>query len=147
VSEEQSWEQLTDRELVERAASPDSREREQALRAIYDRHSADVLGLCGWWLSDPDEAMDAAQSTFEILIEDLPTLRDPDKLRPWLLGIAKHRCQQVWRQRNHEGEFPEQDLEDAEHEVNASRRRQAEVDRMLDSVAARASQHRQQARN
>jgi hypothetical protein len=52
------------------------------LRTIYERHAQDVLGLCGCWLQDPDAAMDAAQSTFEALIEDLPTLRDPDKLRP-----------------------------------------------------------------
>jgi hypothetical protein len=84
--------------------------------------------------------MDAAQSTFETAIKDLkggePTLRDPGKLGPWMRGIAKHRCQEVWRQRNREGEFPDQDLEDAEHEVKASRRRQAQVDRMLDVVAA-----------
>jgi len=136
------WAQMTDRELVGRAVGPSSaQEREQALQAIYDRHSADVLGLCGWWLSDPDAALDAAQSTFEIVIEDLagagaPTLRDPDKLGAWLRGIAKNQCRAVWRRRNREGEFPEQDLEDAEHEVTASRRRQAQVDRMLDSVAA-----------
>ena len=125
--------------------------RELALRAIYDRHSADVLGLCGWWLTDPDAALDAAQSTFEIAIADLtgagptgaPTLRDPDRLGAWLGGIARNQCRTEWRRRNREGEFPEEDLEDAEHEVTASRRRQAQVDRMLDSVAASFTERQQ----
>ena len=146
------WAQMTDRNLVGRVVRPSSfREREQALRAIYDRHSADVLGLCGWWLGDPDTAMDAAQATFEIAITDLagagqagaPTLRDPDSLGPWLRGIAKNQCRAVWRRRNREGDFHEEDLEDAEHEVRASRRRQAQVDRMLDSVAASFTQRQQ----
>jgi RNA polymerase sigma factor (sigma-70 family) len=146
------WAQMTDRDLVGRVDRPSSfREREQALRAIYDRHSADVLGLCGWWLGDPDAAMDAAQSTFEIAIADLtglgqagaPTLRDPDRLGAWLRGIAKNQCRAVWRRRNREGDFPEEDLEDVEHEVRASRRRQAQVDRMLDSVAATFTQRQQ----
>ena len=144
MSEEQLWEQLADRELVQQALSPASPpHREAALRAIYDRHSADVLGLCGYWLHDPDAALDAAQATFETAIEDLtgagpagaPTLRDPDKLGAWLHGIAKNHCRAVWRHRDRDGEFPEQDLEDAEHEVKASRRRRAEVDRMLDVIA------------
>jgi len=149
VSEMLVWAQMADRDLVQRAVNPSSpQEREQALQAIYDRHSADVLGLCGWWLSDPDAAMDAAQSTFETAIKDLagvgaPTLRDPDKLGAWLHGIAKNQCRAVWRHRNREGEFPEKDLEDAEHEVTASRRRQAQVDRMLDSVAATFTQRQQ----
>jgi RNA polymerase sigma factor (sigma-70 family) len=152
VSEMLAWAQMADWYLVERAVSPSSpREREQALRAIYARHSADVLGVCGWWLGDPDAAMDAAQSTFEVAIEDLagvgpagaPTLRDPDKLGAWLRGIAKNQCRAAWRRRDREGEFPEEDLEDAEHEVRASRRRQAQVDRMLDSVAASFTQRQQ----
>jgi RNA polymerase sigma factor (sigma-70 family) len=136
MSKERSWDQLTDAEFVERALGPDSpQERERALKAIYDRHAQDVLGLCGYWLHDPDAAMDAAQSTFEAMIEDLPSLRDPGKIGPWLCGIAKNQCRRVWRDRGRDGEFPEQDLEDAEHEVKASRRRKTEVDRMLDVVA------------
>lgn len=145
MSAERPWEREGDSDLVRRAVSPASpQERELALRAIYDRYSGDVLGVCGWYLSDPDAAMDAAQSTFETAIKDLagegrsgaPTLRDPDKLGAWLRGIAKNQCRAVWRRRDREGEFPEQDLEDAEHEITASRRRQAQVDRMLDTVAA-----------
>jgi hypothetical protein len=49
----------------------------------------------------------------------------------------------VWRHRDRAGEFPEEDLEEAEHEVTASRRRQAQVDRMLDSVAATFTQRQQ----
>ena len=149
MSEMLVWAEMADRDLVQRAVSPSSpQEREHALQAIYDRHSADVLGLCGWWLSDPDAAMDAAQSTFEIAIKDLasaggPTLREPDKLRGWLHGIAKNQCRTVWRNRNREGGFPEEDLEEAEHEVMASRRRQAQVDRMLDTVAATFTQRQQ----
>jgi RNA polymerase sigma factor (sigma-70 family) len=152
VSETLAWDELADRDLVARAISPSSLgERELALRAIYDRNSADVLGLCGWWLHDPDAALDAAQSTFETAIEDLtgagpagaPTLREPDSLGAWLHGIAKNQCRTVWRQRQRTGESPEEDLEDAEHEVTASRRRLAQVDRMLDTLAASFTERQQ----
>jgi hypothetical protein len=43
-----------------------------------------------------------------------------------------------------DGEFPELDLEDAEHEVKASRGRQAKVDKMLDMVAASLTARQQQ---
>jgi RNA polymerase sigma factor (sigma-70 family) len=151
VSEGPEWAELPDRDLVRRAVSPSSpQERESALRAIYDRHSGDVLGLCGWWLGDPDAALDAAQSTFEAAIADLtasgrtgaPTIRDPDKLGAWLCGIARNLCRAEWRRRNLQGEFPA-DLEDAEHEVIASRRRQAQVDRMLGIVAASLNERQQ----
>jgi RNA polymerase sigma factor (sigma-70 family) len=142
---EEYWDQLSDAELVERALAPASPQlREQALKAIYDKHAQDVLGLCGYWLHDPDAAMDAAQSAFAVMLEELPTLRDPSKLGPWLRGIAKHRCQEVWRQRGRTGDYPDQDLEDAEHEVKASRRRKAEVDRMLDVVAASLTERQEQ---
>ena len=60
----------------------------------------------------------------------------------WLRGIAKNQCRAVRRRRNQEGDFPEKDLEDAEYEVRASRR-QVQVDRMLDRVAASFTQRQQ----
>jgi len=124
-------------------------ERDEAFAAIYERHSNNVLALCGWLLNDPDAAMAAVHDTFEDAFKDLsgllpegqPTLRDPDKLRAWLRGIATNRCRREWRHRDRETVFPDEDIEAADVEEAESRRRQAQVDRMLNVVAATFTEH------
>ena len=150
--EEPVWTTISDGDLVRLAASLTSpSERQEVLRAIYDRHCNYVMSLCAWWLGDPDAAQDAAQATFETAINELAgadpagssRLRDPDKLQAWLGGIARNQCRAEWRRRGRQGELLEEDLEEAEHEITASRRRQAQVDRMLNVVAASLTERQQ----
>jgi len=55
--------------------------------------------LCGM-VGDRDAAADCVQEAFCMAAVDLPTLRDPAKLRPWLYSIARHqRCGPARRRR------------------------------------------------
>ena len=70
--------QLLDRFLAERD--------EEAFEAILRRHGPMVLGVCRRILADPDDAEDAFQATFLILIKNARSIGDRSVLGPWLLG-------------------------------------------------------------
>jgi DNA-directed RNA polymerase specialized sigma24 family protein len=141
-----SWQDVADSELVARigqAASP--AQRETAFDVIYQRHAPAVLAVCGGRLyDDPDAAQAAAQvalvTAYRDLTEGRPP-REPDKLRSWLCGIATNRCREEIRRRGREVALPD-DVADDEYET-ASRRRRAEVDRILDIVAATFTESQQ----
>lgn len=84
-----------DAELVQRAKEGD----EWAREAIFRRHVDAVLGLATRMLGRTGEADDVAQDTFAAALTRLDRLEDPERLRPWLLGIAVHRVQRRLRQR------------------------------------------------
>ena len=46
-----------------------------------------------------EDAADAAQEAILIAYQKLPTLRDRDRFRPWLLRILTHECYAILRQR------------------------------------------------
>jgi RNA polymerase sigma-70 factor, ECF subfamily len=79
---------LTASELLEGclAADPD------ALTQLYDDHVGDVLRLLrGLRLGlSSDRLEDVVQETFLRLLDQLPKLGDAVRLRPFLLGIARH---------------------------------------------------------
>ncbi len=49
--------------------------------------------ICG----DPEATRDAVQSAWSIAWRRLPTLRDPDQVRPWLIAIAANEARQAIR--------------------------------------------------
>lgn len=57
-------------------------------QSLVDRHGPMVMGVCRRVLGDQHEADDAFQSTFMILMNKAPTLREPDRLAEWLRGVA-----------------------------------------------------------
>lgn len=61
---------------------------EAAFEALLTRHGPMVLGVCRRILGDPNDAADAFQATFLILVRKAGALRDPDQLGPWLYGVA-----------------------------------------------------------
>ncbi|WP_436793974.1 RNA polymerase sigma factor [Actinospongicola halichondriae] len=77
----------TDAVLVERARSGD----DSAFADLYDRWSDRVHSLCTRVLDgDAHEAGDALHDTFLVAWDRLDQLRDPDRVGPWLLAIARH---------------------------------------------------------
>lgn len=62
---------------------------EGAIPAIFDRHVPTVRRFLIGRLKDTTAADDATQETFARALTRLPTLREHDKLVPWLLGIAR----------------------------------------------------------
>ena len=61
----------------------------EAFASIYDEFATPIYDFCRSILRDDADAADAAQETFVVAHQKLDTLRDPQKLRPWLYSIAR----------------------------------------------------------
>ncbi|WP_435018118.1 RNA polymerase sigma factor [Tundrisphaera sp. TA3] len=75
-----------ERSLLDRFA----RDRDgAAFEALVSRHGPMVLGVCRRALDRPDEVDDAFQATFLVLARRAGSIRDGDRLGPWLHGVAR----------------------------------------------------------
>jgi RNA polymerase sigma-70 factor (ECF subfamily) len=73
---------------------------EEAFAWIVSAHHADVVRVCFVVSGSRGMAEDAAQSTWTQVWRRLKTLRDPTRLRAWILAIAANEArQQVRRER------------------------------------------------
>ena len=77
---------MIDTQLLERFV--DGRDP-SAFCELVARHGPAVLRTCRGFLHDPHEAEDAMQATFVVLIQRAPTIRDPELLNRWLVGVAR----------------------------------------------------------
>ncbi len=85
-------------QLVARALAGDVLALEQIILA-YNR---DMARICVIVTGDPSVADDAVQSAWELAWRKLHTLRDAERLRPWLMAIAANEARAiVRRQRRH----------------------------------------------
>lgn len=71
--------------VVERARAGDR----AALRAIYEEHAPRIQRFLRDLLGDRSAASDATQETFARAFARLASLRELDRLVPWLFGIAR----------------------------------------------------------
>ena len=94
---------LTESELVARFVD---RRDPIAFEAIVSRHGPMVLSVCRVMLADANDVDDAFQATFAILIEKARRLRRPERLGPWLHGVA-YRVAHRARTRRREWSIPE----------------------------------------
>ena len=76
---------LDDADLVGAALAGDR----EAFGAIYDRYSSQVFTMCAHMLGNREDAADATSDVFLTAAERLDQLRDPSRLRVWLLAIAR----------------------------------------------------------
>ncbi len=79
---------LTDRQLLERFTAQSGEPAELAFAALVERHGPMVLRVCQSVLRDPDEAHDAFQATFLVLVRRAGSLWVRDSLGPWLHQVA-----------------------------------------------------------
>jgi RNA polymerase sigma factor (sigma-70 family) len=113
------WNVVGDAELVGAAIAGDR----AAFAGIYDRY-ADRLYDFGVGMVGASDAADCVQEAFCQAAVALPTLRDPDKLRPWLYSIVRHQALRALRARKREltsDELPEEASTDAGPDVLAAR--------------------------
>src|SRR5438067_11581606 len=81
--------------LVERARAGD----DKAFRLIFDRHAPSVRRFLHDLLRDREAADEGTQEVFVRAHARLSSLRDHDKLGPWLFGIARHVFHETLRAR------------------------------------------------
>jgi RNA polymerase sigma factor (sigma-70 family) len=94
---------LTERQVLERFAE---RGDPVAFEAIVTRHGPMVYTVCRQMLRDPNDVDDAFQATFLILIKKASKLRQPERLGPWLYGVA-YRVARRLRTRPPTSDLPE----------------------------------------
>jgi RNA polymerase sigma factor (sigma-70 family) len=76
---------LADRALLERFLT---RHDETAFEALVRRHGPMVLGVCRRVLSSAQDAEDAFQATFLVLVRKAASIARPELLGNWLYGVA-----------------------------------------------------------
>ena len=80
-------------DLVAAAASGDA----DAFARIMALHDGDMTRVCMTIVGDVTIARDAVQSAWLIVWQRLGSLRDPGRLRPWLLTVAANEARQIAR--------------------------------------------------
>ena len=74
-----------------------------AFEAIVVRYGPMVLSVCRQMLRDANDVDDAFQATFVTLIEKAAGLKQPERLGPWLYGVAYRVAVRARRRRKLEG--------------------------------------------
>lgn len=84
--------------VVARAAAGDV----DALATIVAAHHDDMARIAYLITRDGDLAQDAAQAAWPLAWRKLGSLKDPERLRPWLMAVAANEARQLMRrQRRH----------------------------------------------
>ena len=81
--------------ILERAIAGD----EVAFARIVAAHHDDMARIAYFVTGDLDIAEEAEQSAWGVAYRRLKDLREPDRLRPWLLSIAANEARQIARSR------------------------------------------------
>jgi RNA polymerase sigma factor (sigma-70 family) len=79
---------LSDRELIERFSHGHEHTSVAAFEALVTRHGPMVQRVCRNVLKNPDDAEDAFQATFLVLVKERGTIRKLDSVASWLYGVA-----------------------------------------------------------
>jgi RNA polymerase sigma-70 factor (ECF subfamily) len=82
-------------DLVARATHGDT----AAFASIVRLHDADMTRVCFVICGDLDLAEEAVAEAWPLVWRRLGSLRDPDRLRPWLVSVAANQARQLLRQR------------------------------------------------
>ena len=81
--------------VVARAGSGD----ELAFARIVAAHHDDMTRVCFVICGDADLAQEAVQAAWPLAWRKMTTIRDPQRLRPWLISIAVNETKQLIRRR------------------------------------------------
>jgi RNA polymerase sigma factor (sigma-70 family) len=79
---------LSDRQLLERFSARRDAAAEAAFEVLVVRHGPMVLRICRNGLPDPNDADDAFQATFLILVKRCRSIQRLESVGSWLFGVA-----------------------------------------------------------
>lgn len=68
-----------------------------SLTELVDAHDSELVQICIVAGATPDLAREAVQNAWLRAAPRLASLRDPDRVRPWLIAIAVNEVRQLWR--------------------------------------------------
>jgi len=80
---------MTDGQLLARVRESSGQASDLAFEVLVRRHGPQVLARCRGIVRDEHAADDAFQATFLVLARRASTVRDPDRLAPWLDRVAR----------------------------------------------------------
>ena len=103
---------------------------------LVGRYAQAVFALCLAHTRNTHDAEDAMQETFVKALTGLDSLRQPDKLRPWLLQIARRTCVDRLRRRK----AADRGLTDVEPPPPADR---SQVERLHGAIAGLPAETRE----
>jgi RNA polymerase sigma-70 factor (ECF subfamily) len=83
-------------EVIASAAAGD----DVAFARLVAAHHAELVRICHMVARDQTIAEDAAQATWSIAWRKLGTLRQPDRLRPWLITVAVNEARKLLKKRS-----------------------------------------------
>jgi RNA polymerase sigma factor (sigma-70 family) len=107
---------------------------ESAFAQIIARYDDDLARVAYLVTADIGLAHDAVQAAWPIAWQKLRSLRDPDRLRPWLVAIAVNEARQLLRRRRRQ-RVAEISLDDVP-EASPNRLRSVPIDQHLDLLEA-----------
>jgi RNA polymerase sigma factor (sigma-70 family) len=81
--------------VIERAIAGD----EVAFAQIVAAHHGDMARIAFFVCGDLDVAEEAEQAAWAVAYRRLRDLRDPERLRPWLMSVAANQARQIARSR------------------------------------------------
>jgi RNA polymerase sigma factor (sigma-70 family) len=79
---------LADGELIERMCTADREAAGLYFQLLLERHGPMVLRICRFALHDPNDADDALQATFLVLLRHARRIRNRGSVASWLHGVA-----------------------------------------------------------
>lgn len=79
---------LSDGQLLARVKWAPTESAHAAFTALVERHAPMVFRVCRDILRDTDDAQDAFQATFLVLVREAAKVRRPDSVGSWLHGVA-----------------------------------------------------------
>jgi len=85
----------TDLSVVKAAAAGD----DTAFARIVSAHHEDMRRVCVVMTGDEQLAEDAVQSAWSVAWLKIGTLRQPERLRPWLVSVAVNQAKDMLRKR------------------------------------------------
>lgn len=71
-----------------------------AFARIVSAYHDDMLRVCGFVAGDPSLAEEAVQTAWSVAWRKLVSLREPDRLRPWLMRIAVNETKRLLKKRD-----------------------------------------------
>jgi RNA polymerase sigma-70 factor (ECF subfamily) len=100
-------------EALTRVAQPDRTDvlasaaagDEMAFRRIIAAYHDDMRRVCSYVTRDEAVAEEAAQAAWSVAWRRIGTVRDPSRLRPWLVSVAVNEAKQLLRKRRRRAEI------------------------------------------